>query len=90
MSCKCKECECNKSLKTYDKWKYTLLTTVIFIIVVSPKTYQLTNMLLSGIIGKTASKEGVSYCIRIIYSCYSIYNNFTIYNGCKNMILVQR
>jgi hypothetical protein len=58
MSCKCKECECNKSLKTYDKWKYTLLTTVIFIIVVSPKTYQLTNMLLSGIIGKTASKEG--------------------------------
>ena len=41
-----------------DKWRYTLYTTVIFLLVVNPFTYQLTNKLFSKVFGKIASSNG--------------------------------
>ena len=64
MSCsKCKNCSsgscsCNKSSKNADKWRYTLYTTLVFLLVVNPFTYQLTNQLFSKIFGKIASSNG--------------------------------
>lgn len=45
---------CNKKPTNADKWKYTLLTTLIFILVVHPMTYKLVQKLLGGILGKIA------------------------------------
>jgi len=41
-----------------DKWKYTLLTTVILLIVFNPMTYQLTDGLLGDLLGKLATGSG--------------------------------
>lgn len=40
-----------------DKWRYTLYTTVIFLIVVHPQTYRLVNHLLGNIV-KISDKCG--------------------------------
>lgn len=67
MSCsKCKncssgKCSCSKSSqvsKNGDKWRYTLYTTFIFLLVVNPLTYKLTNQLFSKLFGKIASSNG--------------------------------
>jgi arginine exporter protein ArgO len=41
-----------------DKWKYTLLTTVILLAVFNPQTYLLTDSLLGGLIGSLATNSG--------------------------------
>lgn len=64
MSCsKCKNCSsgscsCNKSSKNADKWRYTLYTTLVFLLVINPLTYKLTNQLFSKVFGKIASSNG--------------------------------
>ena len=58
MSCAldCKKCAGKPS--TNDKWRYTLLTTIVFLIVVNPITYKLTNKLFSRFLGSVASPSG--------------------------------
>lgn len=46
--------KCDKKPTNAEKWKYTLLTTLIFILVVHPMTYKLVQKLLGNIIGKIA------------------------------------
>jgi hypothetical protein len=41
-----------------QKWKISLFSLVIFILVVNPYTYQLTNRLFGGIIGTVADARG--------------------------------
>jgi hypothetical protein len=41
-----------------DKWKYTLYTTVILLVVFNPETYKLTDAFLSGLLGSLANKAG--------------------------------
>ena len=41
-----------------DKWKYTLYTTFILLLVFNPKTYQFTDGSLSGLLGHLASSAG--------------------------------
>lgn len=53
----CKECGQSKGKNNMDKWKYTLYTTILFLIVVNPLTYKLVNMIL-GKIAKIADKSG--------------------------------
>jgi len=60
----CKHGVCEKP--NFDKWKYTLYTTVIFLIVVSPYTYQITNKLFSKLIGTVASVNGSPTTVGIV------------------------
>lgn len=48
----CPKCECSPT--NADKWRYTLLTTLIFLVVVNPMTYQLVNKLFRNVVGKIA------------------------------------
>ena len=50
--------DCNKEGRTnMDKWRYTLITTVLFFIVVNPYTYKFVNFLLKRFF-KIADKSG--------------------------------
>jgi hypothetical protein len=40
------------------KWQITLFSALIFLIVVHPMTYQLTQKLLGGVLGKIADPSG--------------------------------
>jgi hypothetical protein len=53
--CECKDC--NKPTSG-DKWRYSLYTLIVFIIVVNPMTYKLVNKLLVGLFGKIADAKG--------------------------------
>ena len=48
----------NESPSEADKWKYTLLTTVILLAVFNPQTYKLTDALLGGLLGSLANNSG--------------------------------
>lgn len=41
-----------------DKWKYTLYTTVILLLVFNPQTYKITDGFLSGLLGSLANGSG--------------------------------
>ena len=54
MSClNCKSCSSEPN--SMDKWRYTLITTVLFLIIVNPMTYKLTNKIFSKIFGSLAN-----------------------------------
>jgi hypothetical protein len=44
--------------KSADKWRYTLYTTFILLILFNPWMYKVMNELLSGIVGPIANKAG--------------------------------
>ena len=54
--CDCEKCKCK--LSNAQKWKYTLITTVIFLLVVMPLTYRLTNRILGKVFGKLCDAGG--------------------------------
>ena len=55
----CVDCKkCSQRPSVGDKWRYTLYTTLVFLLVVNPFTYQLTNQLFSKIFGRIASSNG--------------------------------
>jgi hypothetical protein len=41
-----------------DKWKYTLYTTVIALVIFNPLTYKVTDGFLSGLLGSLANSSG--------------------------------
>ena len=55
----CEKCEdCNQEGRTnMDKWRYTLITSILFFIVVNPYTYKVVHFLLKGFF-KIADKSG--------------------------------
>lgn len=55
-----KDCDkCNKkTITNQEKWKFTLITAFIFLLVVNPFTYRLVEMLLGKIVGKIADIKG--------------------------------
>ena len=49
-------CNCEKEekrLNNYSKWKYSIYTLIILIVIINPYFYKITNILLGNIIGKT-------------------------------------
>jgi hypothetical protein len=48
----------NESLASYNKWKYTLYTTIILLLLFNPFTFKFMNSLLSNLVGKIASNDG--------------------------------
>lgn len=56
---KCEKCKHQKKeVSGAQKWKYTLITTVIFLVVVHPMTYKLVDSLVGGLLFKVATKSG--------------------------------
>lgn len=49
-----------------DKWRYTLYTTVLFLIIVNPYTYKLVNSLLQSVVGKIADSAGCPTTVGIL------------------------
>tara|TARA_B100001093_G_C26712272_1_gene963955 strand:- start:295 stop:531 length:237 start_codon:yes stop_codon:yes gene_type:complete len=49
--------EKDEDLTNFDKWKYTILTTIIFIIITNPITYKITNAILKPIFGPLIIKD---------------------------------
>jgi hypothetical protein len=49
---------CEKPLTTYDKWRFTLYTTFVLILLFNPWAYMLVNSILSGLVGMVANKYG--------------------------------
>ena len=49
---------CHHEPTNVEKWKYTILTTILFLIVVNPLTYKVVNGLLKNVIGKVANRDG--------------------------------
>jgi len=47
-----------KKLQSADKWRYTLYTTLVLILLFNPWAYKLVNSLISGIVGPIANKDG--------------------------------
>jgi hypothetical protein len=46
------------SASNYTKWQITIFSAFIFLFVVNPYTYQLTQKLFGGIVGKIAENNG--------------------------------
>ncbi len=64
MSCtKCRNC--NHDANPNDKWRYTIYTTILFLIIVNPMTYKLVNSLLGSFV-KICDTKGCPTNIGII------------------------
>lgn len=54
-------CPCSNACSSpdpMDKWRYTLWTTLVFLIVVNPYTYKFTQKMLGGILGNISTASG--------------------------------
>lgn len=49
---------CSHSPTNLEKWKYTIFTTILFLIVVNPLTYKVVHGLLRNVFGKIYNKQG--------------------------------
>ena len=55
----CQKCEqAKKGLESSDKWRYTLYTSLVLLILFNPWTYKFTNSLLYRLVGTISSKDG--------------------------------
>lgn len=57
---------CLKKPTSLDKWRFTLYTVIVFLLVVNPYTYILVNKLFGKIIGKIADSTGCPTTIGFI------------------------
>ena len=46
------------SPESSDKWRYTLYTTFVLLVLFNPETYKLMNSLLGSFVGPIASRDG--------------------------------
>jgi len=46
------------SPESSDKWRYTLYTTFVLLVLFNPETYKLMNSLLGRFVGPIASRDG--------------------------------
>ena len=62
-------CSCSKSgssPNTMDKWRYTLWTTLVFVILVNPYTYKFTQKILGRFLGNISNAAGCPTNIGIV------------------------
>lgn len=57
---------CARELTSFDKWRFTLYTTVLLLILFNPWMYLFVNKLLGSLIGTIANKEGCPTMIGFI------------------------
>lgn len=53
-----KKTPCDKHATSSDKWRFTIYTTILLLILFNPLTYKLVNKLLSNFVGSIANKDG--------------------------------
>ena len=71
---KTKECVHCKKPTNVDKWRYTLMTTVLFLVIVNPYTYKLVQFLLGGICKIADPQTGCpSLCGIIVHAIVFIF-----------------
>ena len=58
--------KCHKTPTNNEKWKFTLITVMIFLLVANPLTYQITKMILGKIIGKLADSTWLRFTLHTI------------------------
>ena len=63
-SCEKKQYQCK--LTNYEKWLYTLYTTIIFILVSNPFTYKLVNSILGNICDKKGCPTPFGFIVHTI------------------------
>jgi len=51
-------CACARQLTSSDKWRFTLYTTVLLLLLFNPWMYLFVNKLVGHIVGTIANKEG--------------------------------
>lgn len=51
-------CACARELTSFDKWRFTLYTTVLLLILFNPWMYIFVNKLVGSLIGSISNKEG--------------------------------
>jgi len=51
-------CACARQLTSFDKWRFTLYTTILLLILFNPWMYIFVNKLLGYVVGSIANKEG--------------------------------
>lgn len=56
-NCDCKSCKDTLKPKNLEKWKFSFIGAVIFLLVANPYTFKLVQYLLGNIIGKIADKN---------------------------------
>jgi len=57
-NCECKNCGSKPESTNADKWRYTIYTTILFLIIVNPMTYKLVNGILGRVFGVIADSRG--------------------------------
>jgi hypothetical protein len=61
-SCEKKQCK----LTNYEKWLYTLYTTIVFVLVSNPFTYKLVNSILGNICDKKGCPTPFGFIVHTI------------------------
>lgn len=51
-------CACARELTSFDKWRFTLYTTVLLLILFNPWMYVFVNKLVGSLIGSIANRDG--------------------------------
>ena len=51
-------CVCARELTSFDKWRFTLYTTVLLLILFNPWMYIFVNRLVGSLIGSIANRDG--------------------------------
>jgi hypothetical protein len=51
-------CACARQLTSSDKWRFTLYTTVLLLLLFNPWMYLFVNRLVGSLVGTIANKEG--------------------------------
>ena len=51
-------CACARKLTSFDKWRFTLYTTVLLLILFNPWMYVFVNKLVGSLIGSIANRDG--------------------------------
>lgn len=59
-------CACARELTSVDKWRFTLYTTILLLILFNPWMYLIVHKLLGSLIGSIANKEGCPTMIGFI------------------------
>jgi hypothetical protein len=59
MNCpRCKDRICPHKPSSSDKWRYTLITTVVLLVIMNPYSYNLMEAIFGKIIGKISNVNG--------------------------------